>query len=220
MRRWRDVAEGQRGWVFILAHVKRGARRGRCTIAGPVLILARRLMRRGGPCGVGWGGVCDTRMTLQERSIGTCRGAAGEEDAPPLRRHGLVGIVGGRGADGRHSGLGGGELSGGRRGIGTLGLALLLSLVGRSVLHELPSGTACKKQYKEVTYCTIGPTGQNFLALWHEPLVSATLAARYLLRLFPAIPRLRASLQAVGIASSRVSGSSNSSSKSILTITA
>ena len=139
------------------------------------------------------------------------------------RRHGLVGIVGGQGADVRRSGLPGGELAGGRRwrlgggrGIGTFRLALLLSLAGRSVLHELQSGTACKWQYKEVTYCTIGPRGQNFLALWHELLVSAALAARYLLCLLPAIPRLRASLRAVGIASSRVSGTSNSGSKSIL----
>jgi hypothetical protein len=44
----------------------------------------------------------------------------------------------------------------------SLGLALLMSLVRRSVLHELHSGTVCKWQYKEGTNCTIGPTGQNF----------------------------------------------------------
>ncbi len=54
-------------------------------------------------------------------------------------------------ASSQRCGLGGGELAGGRRwrlrggrGIGTLRLALRLSLVERSVLHELQSGTACK----------------------------------------------------------------------------
>jgi hypothetical protein len=97
------------------------------------------------------------------------------------RTHGLVGIVGWQGSDGRHSCLGGGELPGGRRwrlgggrGIGTLGLVLILSLVGRSVLQDLPLCTTITQHNKQETYCTIGPTGQNFLALWLEVLVSGT----------------------------------------------
>jgi hypothetical protein len=95
-------------------------------------------------CGEGRGSVCHMRMAQRERRIGTCQGVAGEEEAPTGGTAGMAFA----GADGRWCWLGGGELADGIRwrlqGGRGIRLALLLSLVGRSVLNESQSGTVCK----------------------------------------------------------------------------